>query len=259
MDLKGYLKRIRWEGPVFPDIDTLSGIHQHHATQIPFENLDIQLGRQISIEPEALQRKIVQNMRGGYCFEQNTLFQAALLEIGFDVIACEARVRMGRAIITPRTHMLLMVRMKERQFLADVGFGGDGLILPVPLDQKEHKQFLWKYRVMEEGELLILQSFKQNAWFDLYAFSPQPRHPVDFDVANWYTCTNPESRFVQTLTVQLPTPEARYILRNKMFIIERGETEESRELRSREELLSVLDQTFGLSFPPDTPFRNPVF
>jgi N-hydroxyarylamine O-acetyltransferase len=155
--------------------------------------------------------------------------------------------------------MLLIVNLADGRFLADVGFGGDGLILPVPLDHEEHTHYLWKYRVVEEGELLVLQTFRQEAWLDLYAFVPQPQHPVDFEVANWFTSTHPESRFVQTLTVQLPTPEARYILRNKTFTIDRGRKQESRELRDREELLSVLDQTFGLSFPADTPFRNPVF
>jgi N-hydroxyarylamine O-acetyltransferase len=254
MDLDLYFKRIEWKGPVSVDFKTLAGIHQHHATRIPFENLDIQMGKEISLDLELLQKKMVQNRRGGYCFEQNNLFQAVLTQIGFDVTACEARVRMGRSEIGPRTHMLLIVHLKEGEFLADVGFGGDGLILPVPLDQAQHTQFLWKYRVVSEGDLLVLQSFRQERAFDLYAFSPQPRYPVDFEVANWYTSTHPQSRFVQTLTVQLPTPEARYILRNRLFVIERGGTEETRELKSEEELFTVLLQTFGLSFPEKTSF-----
>src|SRR5258705_12532715 len=109
MKLANYLKRIEWKGRVNPDLQTLKELHYHHATHIPFENLDIQLGRNISLEPEALERKIVENGRGGYCFEQNTLLQAVLQEIGFDVIACEARVRMGKKLSTPRNHMLLIV------------------------------------------------------------------------------------------------------------------------------------------------------
>ncbi|MCI0413001.1 arylamine N-acetyltransferase [bacterium] len=259
MNITTYFQRINWSGPAIADLETLQKIHLHHATHIPFENLDIQLGKNISLELESLERKMVQNNRGGYCFEQNTLFQAVLTEIGFNVIACEARVRMGRSIVTPRTHMLLIVTLKDGRYLADVGFGGDGLLLPVSMDGNEHDQFLWKYRIVEEGPMMVLQIFRAERWMDLYAFVPQGREPVDFQVASWFTSTHPESRFVQTLTVQQPTPEARFILRNKMFVIDRGDQEETRELKTREELIQTLDRTFGLSFPINTPFRNPIW
>jgi N-hydroxyarylamine O-acetyltransferase len=259
MNSTAYLQRINWNGPAQPDLETLQNLHLQHATHIPFENLDIQLGNTISLDLESLERKMIQNKRGGYCFEQNTLFQSILMEIGFDVIACEARVRMGRSIVAPRTHMLLIVTLKEGKYLADVGFGGDGLLLPVPIDGTEHTQFLWKYRIVEEGPVMVLQIFRQRGWKDLYAFVPQSREPIDFVVANWFTSTHPESRFVQTLTVQQPTPEARFILRNKLFVIERGGEEETRELETREDLIHMLDQTFGLSFPMESPFRNPAF
>jgi N-hydroxyarylamine O-acetyltransferase len=259
MDMNSYFRRIKWNGPVAPDFATLMALHQRHAMSIPFENLDIQLGRPISLDLESLERKMIQNDRGGYCFEQNTLFQAVLQEIGFNVIACEARVRMGRPVVTPRSHMLLIVQLHEERYLADVGFGGDGLLQPVPLNSQEKTQFHWKYRVVKEREALILQTFRNENWFDLYAFLPQKREPVDFEVANWYTSTHPQSRFVQTLTAQLPTPYARYILRNKTFSVEKGGEMESRELQNREELLALLSEKFGLSFPADTVFHNPHF
>ena len=258
MNLSSYLQRVRIDSPLRVDLDSLERIHLAHATHIPFENLDIQLGRTISLELEALQRKMIDNERGGYCFEQNTLLQAALSDIGFDVIACEARVRMGRKITTPRTHMLLIVKIADQPFLVDAGFGGDGLLRPVPIDGREHKQFLWTYRVIQEEEINVLQILRTEGWFDLYAFRPESRYPVDFEVANWYTCAHPESRFVQTLTVQLPTPEARYILRNTTFSIER-EGLETREISSSEELLEVLRTSFGLNFPAETKFKNPKF
>jgi len=124
MNRTAYLRRINWNGPAKPDLETLRNLHLQHATHIPFENLDIQPGKTISLDLESLVRKMIQHNRGGYCFEQNTLFQAMLMEIGFDVIACEARVRMGRSIMALRTHMLLVVTLKEGRYLADVGFGG---------------------------------------------------------------------------------------------------------------------------------------
>lgn len=259
MDLQSYLNRIGVNVPLDRDLQSLNRLHQSHATTIPFENLDIQLGRPVSIDPEALHKKMVVNRRGGYCFEQNTLMHAALSGVGFNVIACEARVRMGRPVILPRTHMMLIVSIDGERFLVDVGFGGDGLLLPVPMDAREHTQFLWKYRVLPEGKAHVLQVLRPEGWLDLYAFLPEACHPVDFEVANWYTSTHPESRFVQTLTAQLPTPEARYILRNRQFSIDRGETQETREISSRDELLRVLQTFFGLNFPPETRFKNPEF
>lgn len=260
MKLENYLKRIEWKGRVNADLQTLKELHYHHATHIPFENLDIQLGRNISLEPEALERKIVENGRGGYCFEQNTLLQAVLQEIGFDVIACEARVRMGKTFSTPRTHMLLIVNTEGKEYLADVGFGGDGLFYPLELNENEQKQFLWKYRIMkEESNLFVLQTRTSGEWLDLYAFVPEKREPVDFELANWYTSTHPKSWFVQGLTAQLPTPEARYILRNRTFIIDYGTRQESRTLESALELIAVLRNNFRLSFPDDTHFHNPEF
>jgi N-hydroxyarylamine O-acetyltransferase len=180
--------------------------------------------------------------------------------IGFQVAACEARVRMGRPGINPRTHMLLLVTLDGKTYLSDVGFGGDGLLEPISLDGKEYTQFLWKYRVIQEGPLFVLQSKEQDKWIDLYAFSPDPHPAIDFEVANWYTSTHPESRFVQTLTAQLPTREARYVLRNRIFVIQRGAGAEAiHHVENNEQLLQFLHDYFQLDFPAGTHFRNPLF
>jgi len=260
MKLESYFKRIEWKGAPKANLETLNALHRSHATHVPFENLDIQLARNISLESEALERKIIENNRGGYCFEQNTLFQAVLREIGFDVIACEARVRMGRTTPSARTHMMLIVNIDGDQYLADVGFGGEGLFFPLQLNGSVQKQFLWNYQITKkEPNLFVLQTHRQEGWLDLYEFVAEQREPVDFEVANWYTSTHPQSVFVQTLTAQLPTPEARYILRNRMFITERGGKEESLEIKTPQELLRLLQEIFHLSFPPETSFLNPTF
>jgi N-hydroxyarylamine O-acetyltransferase len=259
VNLDAYLNRIGWSGELKTDPETLRLLHLKHTTSIPFENLDIQLGKNISLDLQDLQRKLIENRRGGYCFEQNTLFHAILKEIGFDVIACEARVRMGRTIASPRTHMLLVVTWKGERLLVDAGFGGDGLLIPVPMDGAEHQQYLWKYRVIRDGDLFVLQTFRDQSWMDLYAFVAQHRDDIDFQVANWYTSTHPDSRFVQTLTVQLPTPEARYIVRNRTASIQRGDQIQTQDLKSKQELINLLAEIFHLDFSIDTPFRNPVF
>ena len=253
LDLAAYFRRIRFDGSPKPDLATLRALHFAHGTAIPFENLSIHLGEGISLALEALQDKLVQRRRGGYCFEQNTLFLAVLREVGFDVEAFEARVR-GGDVLRPRTHMLLRVRLPEGDHLADVGFGGEGLLHPVPLDGEAHAQFGRTYRVIEADGLRVLQSKQMVDWADLYAFEPVPRMPVDFQVANWYTSTHPESIFVKTLTAQRVMPEGRLVLRNLSFTEVEGERAEERMLHPSE-VPGVLRERFGIDLPGTTRFR----
>src|SRR5438552_5613549 len=126
--LDAYLARIGYTGPREPTPAVLEAVHLAHATHIPFENLDIQLGRPILLDLASLQAKLVHGRRGGYCFEQNTLFAAALEQLGFRVTRLAARVRIGATRLSPRTHMTLKVDVDEGSWLADVGFGGAGLL-----------------------------------------------------------------------------------------------------------------------------------
>jgi N-hydroxyarylamine O-acetyltransferase len=258
--LTRYFSRIQYreENPS-PNLTTLRQLHFLHATQIPFENLDILLGRRISLKSEDLHRKLVDEKRGGYCFEQNTLFYEILKEIGFEVIPCEARVRFGIPAVMPRTHMTLLVTLEGSRYLCDVGFGGEGLLYPVAVSKASQKQFHWEYRMKSEGNVEVLQSLTKDGWFDLYAFEPSERYAVDFEVANWYTSTHPESRFVQSLTAQLPAPEARHILRNRTYVIDNGTEQRMREVQSHQELLELLRKVFHLDFPEDITFNIDLF
>jgi N-hydroxyarylamine O-acetyltransferase len=254
LDLGAYLRRIGLAAAPAADLAGLRALHFAHATSIPFENLDIQLGLPIRLDLAALQAKLVQRRRGGYCFEHNTLFLAVLKAVGFAVIACEARVRLGALELLPRTHMLLLVKLEGTTWLCDVGFGGEGLLHPVPMNGEAQDQFLNTYRVAAEGGLCVLQSFHDGAWEDIYAFVPEERYPIDFILANHYTSTHPDSRFLTTLTAQLPGPEVRRILRNRAYAELRGEQAEGREL-SLEEVIPTLREVFGLDVPEGARFR----
>ena len=100
----------------------------------------------------------------------------------------------------------------------------------------------------------ILQSLRNGSWTGLYSFSLEPQLAVDFEPANHYTATHPDSRFVRTLIVQLPTPEVRYMLRNRELVLDRGGTFTRRMLPGNDELLAVLAEIFGLRFPAGTRF-----
>jgi N-hydroxyarylamine O-acetyltransferase len=254
LDLDAYLGRIGLKARPAADLAGLRALHFAHASTIPFENLDIQMGLPIRLDLDSLQAKLVQLRRGGYCFEHGTLFLAVLKAVGFDVIPCEARVRMGATVVPPRTHMLVLTRLEGITWLCDVGFGGEGLLHPVTMDGEAHVQFLNTYRVVEEGGLRVLQSFHHGAWEDLYAFVPEVRFPIDFEVGNHYTSTHPESRFIKTLTAQLPGPGVRRILRNRAYAELRGDQAEGREL-APEEVVSTLREAFGIEVPEGARFR----
>jgi N-hydroxyarylamine O-acetyltransferase len=254
-DLAGYLDRIGDSGPLAPTAEVLDRIHQAHATTIPFENLDILLGRPIRLDLDSLQEKLVRGRRGGYCFEQNTLFAAALERIGFRVTTLAARVRYGSTDVRPLTHMLLRVDLDEGPRLADVGFGSDGPLRPIPMEPgRESRDFDRVHRIVAEGHILVLQSLRSEGWFDLYAFTLEPAYPVDYEVSNHFTSTYPDSPYRNGPIVQRQTPGARYILRGSELAIHRGAVSEVREIADDDEFLRILSSTFGLDLAPGTRF-----
>lgn len=255
-DLDAYFARIGYAGPREPTLAALEKLQFAHGTSVPFENLDIQLGRPISIDLASIQKKLVDARRGGYCFEQNTLLAAALKRLGFGVTLLAARVRLGAHRVLPHTHMLLAVDAQHRRWLVDVGFGTGGPLAPLPFSPGEIlKQALWSFRLREEGSHWVLESLREGGWQDLYVFTLEPRYPIDFEMANHYVSTHPDSRFVQTLTAQTQSPQFCYLLRNReLTIIRQGETSIS-QIADDEALLHVLAETFGLAFPSGTRFK----
>jgi len=249
--LDAYLTRIGVARPQKATLSALRELHSAHVSAIPFENLDILLGAGISLDLDHIYAKLVGKRRGGYCFEQNTLFLNILREVGFVATPMEARVRIGATAVRPRTHMVLVVRIGEGEWLADVGFGGEGPIEPVAIDARESSDPV--HRVVSEGPERVLQIRSAGTWTDLYGFLPQAVHGVDFEVANWYTSTYPESPFVRTLTAQRTTRDVRYILRYPTYSEIRGGDVRTREI-SRRELVPLLRDVFLIDVPADTRF-----
>ena len=256
LDLDAYLKRVGYTGAREPSRDALDALHLAHATRIPFENLDILLGRPVGLDLRSLQEKLVAGGRGGYCYEQNLLLAAALEAMGYRVRRLAARVRYRTDRILPRLHMLLLVEVDGARLIADAGFGLEGLLRPVPFEAgRESRQFAWTYRVVEVDGEWMLQSLRSGAWTNLYSFTLEPQTLADYELANFYSSVHPDSRFTRTLVVQLPGPEARLALRNLELITDRGADVSTRMLKGDEELLAVLAGTFGLRFPAGTRFK----
>ena len=255
IDLEPYAARLEYTGDFTPTLATLRDLHLAHATHIPFENLDILLGRPIRLDLESLTAKLIHARRGGYCFEQNALFAAVLETIGLPVKRLAARVRMGSAEVRPRSHMLLAVEAEGETWLADVGLGGDGLLLPLLLKSREpQKHFAWQYRVVRENNQHVLQSLRPEGWFDLYSFTLEEQHPVDFEVSNYFTSTHPRSPFVTRLIAQQPGKDVRLILVNRQFTEQRADSVSEITLEDDDALFEILARRFGLQFPAGTRF-----
>lgn len=241
-----YFERVGYVGPRTVTAETLAALQLAHATHIPFENLDVLLGQPPRLTPDALFEKLVQQQRGGYCFEQNTLLLTVLESLGFTVTRLLARVRYRATGVRPRTHLLLKVEADGQSWLADVGFGAEGLLLPLPLRADQPVQHgVWHYRLVHEGFLWVLQSQSEGAWKDLYAFSEEPQYTPDVEVANHYTSTHPETIFKKRLTVQLPSLTQRTYVRNNEFVVDTPEGTTATPLAS-DDFLSTLATRFGL-------------
>jgi N-hydroxyarylamine O-acetyltransferase len=245
--LAAYLARIGADPSTSgPDLRTLRVLHIAHVGAVPFENLDVQCGRGVRLDLSSLTDKLITRRRGGYCFEQNTLFMHALEAIGFTVTPCEARVRPpGATSVLPRSHMVLVVTIDGREWLVDVGFGGEGLLEPLALDGEEGFQVDRTMRVGTEGALRVLQSSREAGWQDCYAFVPELRYPVDFEMANWWVSTHPGSAFRQRVTVQRTLPGARHVLRQLTYTVQSPRGVEVREI-DRRDLPGLLRDEFGL-------------
>ncbi len=198
-DLDGYLERIGLDGR-----PSLAQLHRAHGASVPFENLDPQRGVPVSLAPADLERKLVRERRGGYCFEQNLLLAAALEAQGAHVDTFLARVRVGAppGVMRPRSHLVLRVRSAGASWLADVGLGLGGLLEPLPFETgAAREQSGWHFRLAEDGPELVLQTLEEGEWVDLYGFLPQPVPLIDIETVNWWTCTHPRSPFVSGLVV----------------------------------------------------------
>jgi N-hydroxyarylamine O-acetyltransferase len=254
IDLDAYCARVGYTGPREPTLDTLRGVHRAHLTSVPFENLDVVLKRPIKLDPASLQEKIVTNRRGGYCFESNALFMYALQELGFAVTPLAARVLWERKdpALPPRSHMLLMVDLEAGLFLADVAFGGQTppqpLSLSIGLEQPTtHEPY--RLRRTADGEL-ELECLMGGQWGVLYRFTLHPQQPVDFEPANWYVSTHPDSFFAQNLIAAIPGEGCRYTLFNREFRTRRPDGRvETLVLEDADSLGAVLLERFGLVVP----------
>lgn len=258
IDLDAYFTRIGHCGPRTPTLATLNAIVAAHVQTIPFENLDVLLGRPIDLEPEALANKLIHARRGGYCFEHNSLLLHVLTELGFDAHPLSARVRYQRPReFTPaRTHLFVRVELEE-SWLADVGVGAMSPTAALRLAETGPQATPHEpRRLLRQGGLIYHQVQLGGEWHDVCEFTLEEMPPIDRVVANWYTSSHPGSHFKNRLLVARALPDGGRIglLNRDLSVRGRDGRAERRVLGSPEELRTVLAEHFGLQFAPGTQF-----
>ena len=253
IDLEAYFKRIGYDGPLTPTLETLRGLHLKHPAAIPFENLSPIMGLPVPIDLPSIEAKLVRAGRGGYCFEQNALFWEVLRRLGFSVTGLAARVlRGGRpAARSPRSHMLLRIEFPEGTYIADIGFGSTTLTAPLLLFEESPQETPHGlFRVVKTGEEYEEQAQFDGEWQVQYRFALQEYYPQDYESLNWYRATHPQSPFVNILQVARALPDRRLGLRDTQYAIRYLDgRSEKRVLKSPREIMDVLQDDFEIALP----------
>ncbi len=254
--LDDYFARIGYRGPREPTREVLHALTQAHAQAIPFENLDVLLGRPIRLDLPSLHEKLISQRRGGYCFEQNGLFLHVLQQLGFTVapLSARGRIQRPRDYTPPRTHLFLRVELEGESWLTDVGVGALSLTraLRLVLDVEQPTPHEPRRIIHEDGRFFHQARFA-GAWNDVYEFTLEQMPPIDRELGNWYTSAHPQSHFRSVAMVARAAPEGVRItlLGRELTIRQRHGSSDKREL-GEDELLPALQEHFGLHLPAGT-------
>jgi N-hydroxyarylamine O-acetyltransferase len=253
IDLREYLARIGFEGAPEPTLATLERLHALHPAAIPFENLSPFTGETPSLDPGALEAKLVRGGRGGWCFEQNLLFSHVLAAIGFRFRRLAARVRWNVApdVMTARSHCLLKVHADGSDYIADVGFGG--LVLTGPLRIElgaEQSTPHERHRLVDRGGDFRLEADVAGEWQALYDFEMNEAHRADYEVSNWYLANNPTSHFVNGVVAARTEPGKRHALRGNRYSVHHSDGKMDRTfIENPAEIIALLEGPFAIRVP----------
>lgn len=254
VDLDEYMRRIGYSGPRDATVATLQALHSLHPQVIAFENLDPLMGNlPVRLDPGSLFDKLVRKRRGGYCFEQNLLFGTVLSALGFGVTGLSARIRWNQDedVRTPRSHMLLKVKAEGADYVADVGFGALTLTGALRLDtdgeqQTPHERF----RLFVQSGLYHLDAEIGTDWRPAYDFDLQRQVLGDYEIANYYLSSHPDSHFRDTLIAARPFQGGRYaLLDNRLTVHTFGAPPQRTLLTSVAELRDALVSRFLIDVP----------
>ncbi|MFB3387167.1 arylamine N-acetyltransferase [Flavobacterium sp. LAR06] len=227
-NLQQYLDRIKFSGEIELNIEGITKLMRSQLFSVPFENIDVQAGKVISLNGDDIVNQIVNLNRGGYCYQINGLFSLALQEIGIPhyYVAARPLVNPGQ---NAKTHLGIIVTIENEDYLIDLGFGGNSIRQPLKLSEIgteiQHDSDTFTLVKTEDNDYL-LQILIGQEWTNLYSFDLATQRWIDFKPANYYNYSHPDSVFTQKLIVVLQNPLGKKILsKNSLKSVTNGVTE----------------------------------
>lgn len=277
--VQDYLRRIGIAAAPTADAAGLAQLQQAHRGAIAFENLDVRLGRPISIDSESVFDKLVRRGRGGYCFEQNRLFSDMLAALGMPnrSLLARVRLRLPPGYTPPRTHVLLLAEIGGQPWIADAGFGGS-YVPPLPLadgatgcsaDGALHRL----RRIGDAGELsgewLLERAGPVAAtdgraeahedWQPQYSFDLTRVAPEDLEQCNHWTSTRPNTRFTSLQVISIVLPDGFAALTDRELTIHRGGETENRTIADPAQYRAILREVFSIELSAEEIGALPLF
>ena len=246
IDIESCLERIEYKGPTEPTLDTLRGLQKAFLLKVPFENLDIHLGRRISLGSESIYKKIVTGKEGDFATNAIYFFSISSVGLGFQVKYLSARMVKGSSLTPEYDHMVLLVRL-QYDYLVDVG-NGQSCREPLRIDGSNWAASEgYTYRAGSHGKDYALY-FRQpeGAWTPRFLFTLTPRDRAEFSDMCHYHQTSPDSIFTKHRLVTIATPEGRVTLTDRQLSITKGAERQERGIDSEEEYLEILKEYFGI-------------
>lgn len=252
MDVNKYLKRIDVHSEVKPDLETFRFLHRQHLYAVPFENLDIHSGRKIILQKDMLLHKIIDEGRGGFCYELNGTFYELLTAVGFKVKRVSAGVcDDGKNYSPDFDHMALIVSINNEDYLADVGFG-DSFVEPLKFkldeNQKDIRDYFKISKSKEDEYYFLYRSPDGENFIPQYRFTTVPRELNEFDEMCRYHQISPESHFTQKVICSKADEAGRISLSNLKFIKTVNGVKEQKEI-TENEFNSLLKSHFNITLP----------
>lgn len=229
-------------------LDFLKKLHRAHIALFSFNNIDVLLGKPISLELTHIFEKVVLHRRGGYCFEHNKLFYEILQALGFDVRMVLARVLNNRSIDAPRTHRVTILNWNGDRYLLDVGFGPlspRGPILLREYHTESYDEIIYKITKNEHGEY-VLSTKMGDEFYTMYSFDMGRYSESDCAVGNYYSYSHPTAVFVNNLVVSLITSKRTLSLRNNSYFRIENEVTDKIEIVNSMQLEAFLKEDFGI-------------
>ena len=246
MDLDRCLERISYQGSRSPTLDTLRALQLAFVYNVPFENLDVHLARPIELSVEDIYQKIVEQQRGGFCYESNTLFHALLDLMGFEVKYVAATMLLEISMNVEFGHMVLIVNL-DKEYLVDVG-NGQSCFQPMQIDADDVAHFEdVDYRVSEHEDRYALHYKEVDAeWLPRFSFTTLSRQLQEYANMCHITQTSPESHFTQKRVVTLAKPDGRITLVDRDLEIRSSGKVDNRRLQSSQEYGEALQAYFNI-------------